>query len=789
MRITRIRLSDFKRHAELEIEPAAGLTIIRGPNEAGKSTVQQALELVLFRKADANRDDIRSAHAWGSTSAPQVELDFDVEGSAGTLLKRFDGARSEAELTFGGESTRDYARIQERVAELTGIPTEAFFRATASVGHAELGHVGGDEPLIQDRLQEAISGADRGTAKAKKKLDAAIHRYRTEGHKNPGRLKIVREEIGLLEGELAAGEAALQSLEADRAQWVEAVERRDALEVQLGHHQADLDEALRAESLARQRDDAQERWERLKRAAELELEAERLQASIPTALPLAQLRTDVARATSLEYEASELEANLDAEALLRDEDDEVEPPPRPAGWLALGAGLVLLAAAVWLVLSGAVALVLGVLVLAGAAIALAQAARVATRRRQYGLARQMADRAARELHDADRGRQEQARRDRRDLETTLARIGVEDIATATELLATTEACTDRLSQIEGELRGLGLSEHNVRRLEEARDQAANEAERAAHALTAMGQLGEDPTAVRRAAQRALDQVIPKRDTARSEADQAMGRVGANPVDAEVVAGLAERLAIARERQAEMERRMAVYQGTLAAIESAEQATLKTAARFLEERMGPSISTITDGRYEEIEVDEKNLAFTVRAPETGELVDAAQLSQGTADQLYLTARLGLVRLVTMDRRPPLILDDPFVTFDRSRGERALRLVKRIAAEQGFQVLYLTCSSRFDQLADKLVLLEGPSSDRVLSVPVRHQPPPRDLAEQQPLLHFEPDPRPNPDPVAPRQSAPETTSAKPQPESGRFDDHDSGVVDPFRLDDRDPDRAAD
>ena len=45
----------------------------------------------------------------------------------------------------------------------------------------------------------------------------------------------------------------------------------------------------------------------------------------------------------------------------------------------------------------------------------------------------------------------------------------------------------------------------------------------------------------------------------------------------------------------------VRRATLAAIEAAEQATLKTAARYLEERMGPVISTITDGRYDEVEV--------------------------------------------------------------------------------------------------------------------------------------------------------------------------------------------
>ena len=109
--------------------------------------------------------------------------------------------------------------------------------------------------------------------------------------------------------------------------------------------------------------------------------------------------------------------------------------------------------------------------------------------------------------------------------------------------------------------------------------------------------------------------------------------------------------------------------------------MKTAARFLEERMGPAIARITGGRYDQVLVDEKDLAFRVVTPEHAQPVGVESLSRGTADQLYLVARLGLVRLITMDKRPPLILDDPFVTFDAERAERALTLVREVAAAPG------------------------------------------------------------------------------------------------------------
>jgi ABC-type molybdate transport system ATPase subunit len=63
-------------------------------------------------------------------------------------------------------------------------------------------------------------------------------------------------------------------------------------------------------------------------------------------------------------------------------------------------------------------------------------------------------------------------------------------------------------------------------------------------------------------------------------------------------------------------------------------------------------------------------------------------------------------VTGDRRPPLVLDDPFVTLDDDRAMRALALLKRVADD--FQIIYLTTSDRYDAAADSVVELPGPTT---------------------------------------------------------------------------------
>lgn len=133
--------------------------------------------------------------------------------------------------------------------------------------------------------------------------------------------------------------------------------------------------------------------------------------------------------------------------------------------------------------------------------------------------------------------------------------------------------------------------------------------------------------------------------------------------------------------------------------------MQKAARFLERRMGTDIARITGGRYDQVRVDEHDLAITVLSPERGDWIDAGQLSKGTGDQLYLAARLGLVRQVTQERRPPLVFDDPFVTFDDARALRAVELLRELADDH--QVLYLTCSDRYDAAAEKVIELPAPT----------------------------------------------------------------------------------
>lgn len=109
--------------------------------------------------------------------------------------------------------------------------------------------------------------------------------------------------------------------------------------------------------------------------------------------------------------------------------------------------------------------------------------------------------------------------------------------------------------------------------------------------------------------------------------------------------------------------------------------------------------LTDHRYQKIRLTDDGVAV-IRRDQVVFLVE--ELSQGTAEQLYIALRLGFVTVMSDQANFPVIIDDGFVNFDRVRRQRMLTLLQEIAQQN--QVLYFTADERIKQLGSPVLDLQ-------------------------------------------------------------------------------------
>lgn len=124
--LLRLKLQNFKRHEELEVSFTGGLQVIRGQNEAGKSTVFDAIAYA-FYGSRALPMSLEETVTWGKpATALRVELDFTHGKETFSIYRSKNGAQ----LTGPGVTASGQAEVTAFVEKLFG--------ASAQVGMATM---------------------------------------------------------------------------------------------------------------------------------------------------------------------------------------------------------------------------------------------------------------------------------------------------------------------------------------------------------------------------------------------------------------------------------------------------------------------------------------------------------------------------------------------------------------------------------------------------------------------------------------------------------------------------
>ena len=158
MIIRRIKAERFGCLQDVEVEFGAGLNVIKGLNEAGKSTLHHALLMALFERPTQKKSN-EAYRAWGADKLFRLEVRFEGPDSREWILcKDFEHNNTDLQSP-DGESLDDWHAVQERLASIIGTESISVFRSTVCVAQDELTDISAGRKDISQGLEEIVTAA------------------------------------------------------------------------------------------------------------------------------------------------------------------------------------------------------------------------------------------------------------------------------------------------------------------------------------------------------------------------------------------------------------------------------------------------------------------------------------------------------------------------------------------------------------------------------------------------------------------------------------------------------
>lgn len=312
MRIHSLTITNFRaiEHLALEELPETGVIIVHGPNEAGKSTILEGIDLILNERHSAKGKKIAKYAPANKDVGPEVELSATVGEVEFTVRKRWLKS-PQAELTvraprrenFTGRNADDeLSRILDEHLDRTLMET-LFLRQ----GELDPGVQAAGVPTIATALDAGDDAGDSGAEDTQlmQEVDAEYAKYWTNAAnpKPKAAYKKLATDVEQAREEYEARVAEVESL----SRYVDEVARREEEIVQVDAELPGAEEAL-----AEREEEAKAAEALAEKLAQANAKREHANNELTRAVQDLEARTALAeRVAALRKEESDLRASLE----------------------------------------------------------------------------------------------------------------------------------------------------------------------------------------------------------------------------------------------------------------------------------------------------------------------------------------------------------------------------------------------------------------------------------------------------------------------------------------------
>lgn len=701
MHISQLILRDFGKFTDFTVDFTPGINLVKGPNEAGKSTLAAAVTMALFSQPASDSQRVTGIARWGEGKAPILEAILNIDGANYKLVRDFDKGVSNIEpkniALPGGEK----ADLNSWLSEKLGISSEEIFESTACIKQGMINHIDNSIEAIKDKLESLVTkgNEEQATSSTLNKIRERI-RSISENDGQEGWLKTQEEEISYNIEKL---ERDISTLRGKRAELVQLETTHVNIQDDLSSRKKKLEMGLKAAEVSQRMDDHNAEVNRLQRQTEAakepgrkieELKSQRSSLKRITRDDLAEIEQMESRLAYLRPKRSGLEEDtLEA-------DEELQS--YKIGSLSIFATVLGLLASGFFVGNYYLQLVPDILPhlyysLVGSAGTFLLGLTVLQSRRQHKrYLSKKHEKLAEKLENLKKDIEEREKNLATRLQNYLA-PSVNDLKKNQwqyeEIEKQLEKATKQYNEI---MAGSTMSD-----LESRLASLENEAKVVTGENEEMAQHHVDPTELEREKlavneiEERLKDLVRGRTTLIQQIEMAEG-------GSELLASYMERKERLKQEYGYRKYHLSVLELTLQCIEEARQNALVSKLEILNNRVSEILDGLTGGRYTKVRFDKSNLKFEAWSGDRGEWVDPEKwLSSGTVDQIYFAARLALADLISDERNSILILDDPFANFDDNRLGNAMKVLKGLS--QNHQILLLTSHDHYDSWADSTINL--------------------------------------------------------------------------------------